>query len=594
MAAAVLRNTVLLAVVGAGVYSALYATPLAFSILTTTVVLLIGFPLEGRRLAFDRPFYFRRPLGTFLFRFFAGFVAVTVLLRAALAGFVALFTFPYVDGLKGTSIRFSELIEAMSFDRGWAQIAFLGTLIFAVCFVLFLERVAGWKGARWSYFRLPLLFGLVYSGTVFMLSDTLDGPTDRGLFPAPSAPEAGEGIVYVFGDYLILEDVVDVFKRLQSRAEDAEAKVEETSMVSEEIVSEATTLIGDFEAFVSALDEINVCQLVGTRYTRDFTVERRWQVGDITLREFEGTDTIRAGSRPLYEPCEVNLLEGRGCFKKLAEKPRVLEQQVWKIAGCGRSTDGIQWCRDVIGQSGNSEWTENATRFANRSGLTNQQLHRQYCSPDTANIDETKEAIAELQCRISPERCGISVPDIVDDPTVTEDGFEGDGTLTFEKSLSILSMLDAFVDDRVGEAIDRSIYWLESRPSFFFSSGNSVPSTSSKPDLALGDTLCELDQQGEIEVNWCGSMAQNLVKIMISPYVLQGLILSVYSSFILLVFQGRDDRGRPPPNWSKIDKLVWDFRGRKKRVQTDLRGGVLEANTKAISSPSTEPKGLKI
>lgn len=149
-----------------------YAYPVPFAIATALVTLALGLVLEPARLAFELPFYFGGAApGRRLWVPLVGVFEAAV--KAVLAGLVALLTFA------GT-------------DRGrvaWVAIALAATLWVGASLLRVLSLRLGAAPARWGYFRLAVLLGLVFSLALAIL-------TEAGAISQPTLGELGRQIIF--------------------------------------------------------------------------------------------------------------------------------------------------------------------------------------------------------------------------------------------------------------------------------------------------------------------------------------------------------------------------------------------------------------
>lgn len=175
-----------------------YAYPIPFAVATALVTLALGLVLEPARLAFELPFYFggRVPGRSLLVPFIGAFEAVV---KAVLAGLVALLTFA------GT-------------DRGrvwWVAVVVAVTLWAGASLLRLLAVRLGVAPARWGYFRLSALLGLVFSlglavaTEVHLIAEpTLGGLGRQVIFETPAKPGIEQVSELLFQVKLYIDGVI--------------------------------------------------------------------------------------------------------------------------------------------------------------------------------------------------------------------------------------------------------------------------------------------------------------------------------------------------------------------------------------------------
>jgi hypothetical protein len=130
-----------------------WSYPYWFSLATGLVALALGLKLEYARLANEYSFYFGRSLGarSVVAALYAGAEAI---IKGLLAGLAALLTF------SGTNV-----------DRLWYVAVLFGATMFAGTSLLrWLSVRFGASPARWGYFRLAAMLGVLFSGGLTALA----------------------------------------------------------------------------------------------------------------------------------------------------------------------------------------------------------------------------------------------------------------------------------------------------------------------------------------------------------------------------------------------------------------------------------------
>lgn len=169
-----------------------YHYPLGFAAATAAIALLLGLTLEYARLRNELPFYFEGALGRgFLV---AGSVAfMESLLKAALAGIVALVTFSGTDHqrLFWIAIIFGVAVYAGANLLRWLNIRFKA------------------RPLRWGYFRLAAPLGLLFSaGAALLPAPGMIEVARRATFDLPAKPSLEQGSEFLFALKQTFDSVV--------------------------------------------------------------------------------------------------------------------------------------------------------------------------------------------------------------------------------------------------------------------------------------------------------------------------------------------------------------------------------------------------
>lgn len=172
--------------------------PLIFAGVTAGLAFLQGMFLEHARLKHELPFYFgpRGPRAGLLVPFVA---TTSSLVRAAVGGIVALLTFSGTDP-----------------DRlFWIAVVFGVTLYLATMILRGLAHRLDAKPARWGYFRLAAILGLIYSTGLWLLSSFGKVRTpdlaEMGrtlIFDTPVKPSVEQGSELLFRMKLYIDSVI--------------------------------------------------------------------------------------------------------------------------------------------------------------------------------------------------------------------------------------------------------------------------------------------------------------------------------------------------------------------------------------------------
>lgn len=172
--------------------------PLIFAGATAGLAFLQGMLLEHARLRHELPFYFgeRGPRAGLLVPFVA---TTSALVRAAVGGVVALLTFSGTDP-----------------DRlFWIAMVFGVTLYLATTLLRGLAHRLDAKPARWGYFRIAAVLGLIYSVGMWLLASFGKVRTpdlaEMGrtlIFETPSKPSVEQGSELLFRMKLYIDSVI--------------------------------------------------------------------------------------------------------------------------------------------------------------------------------------------------------------------------------------------------------------------------------------------------------------------------------------------------------------------------------------------------
>ncbi|WP_428410076.1 hypothetical protein [Hyphococcus sp.] len=525
---------ILLLVCAAAIYFSVRHEPVvAFAGVTAVITLFASTPHQWRMLLFERPFFFRRQFSGVTFAFIVSFLLFNIVFRAVATGFAALFTFPDADSVKKISVT---LGDAMAADLQWTIALFGGAVLFCTVLLFLADRFGQVKAARWAFFRLPILFGLVYSALVVTITDysVKNAGVDNRVspemnfaagpvFPTPSTKQAGDAVRAVFGRYVFSQDFIDEVETLQSNYETLFAQNKNLTSALSQVETFSSDIAGDFLSLVEQAESGDLCEKVGDRYMRVVGKTGPFNVFD---------KTEQAGYKP-----RVNEII-------LFQPVRDAENIIWRTAHCGYFR-GEAWCADQTASYGDD--AASADAFRKEWG----------CDFPGAKIAMATDA---LNAGPAEPPADIDMPKTGDEeraaPTNLTDG------------VAVLSILDAFIQDRLTEAADRAVIAGSVAVGNFL---NGTNYTSGLAELEWTVSVCESGQA----TPWCGFWLRKVSRIVISPYVLQGLVISIYATVILMVFRRRDDRGRKPLDWSAFGREVWDFKSKRRKGEDDSSGASL-------------------
>ncbi len=519
---------ILLLSCAAAVYIAVRHEPVvAFAGVTALITLLASTPHQWRMLLFERPFFFRRQFSGVTFAFIVSFLVFNIIFRAAATGFAALFTFPDAESVKKISVT---LGEAMAADLLWTVTLFGGGVIFCTFLLFLADRFGHVKAARWAFFRLPIVFGLVYSALVVTVTDysvenagveirkTTEMDFSAGpVFPTPSTEQAGDAIRAVFGRYVFSQDFIDEVEALQSDYETLFAQNEGLTSALSQVETFSSDIAGDFLSLIDQAETGDICEKVGDKYMR--VVGKTGPFGAFDKKEQYG-----------YKPRVKEII--------LFQPVRDAENIIWRTAHCGHF-QGQAWCADQTAAYGDD--AASADAFRKEWG----------CDFPGAKIAMAADA---LSAGPAEPRTEIDVPK-PDEEMRTD-------SMNLTDGVAVLSIMDAFIQDRLTEAADRAVIAGSVAISNFL---NGTSYKSGLSELEWTVSVCDSDRA----TPWCGFWLRKVSRIIISPYVLQGLVISIYATVILMVFRRREDRKKAPLDWSTFGREVWDFKGKERKGEND-------------------------
>ena len=261
----------------------------------------------------------------------------------------------------------------------------------------------------------------------------------------------------------------------------------------------------------------DLCEFVGGEYWRVVEERPLWRGGD---------KKQRAG------------LKARTDKIILFQKLRNAENAVWGLAHCGHF-HGTAWCEDITNQFGGKQ-SEEAIDFRKSYG----------CNDPGEKIAQAESVISKAVSTASTETFDITIPD-----TETAKSRK----LSFREALAVFSLLDAYISDRTIEVVDRLI----------IGTGDSIAGgilpldvSPSESDLSWHQSLCA---EKKNEIPWCQSVGRTAARIVLSPNLLQGVVISLYLSILLMAFKGPRDRKLAPIDWSRAGREIWEMKGDKRR-----------------------------
>ncbi len=532
-----------LALCTAGVVFAVQTSPiLGFAVFTGLVSLVISFPMEVRRLLFDRPLFFRRPFGGLTLGVVVSLVAVGVLFRMVFVVIAALFTFPDADSVKSVS---ESLGEAMAEDFRWTLILLIATGTGFTLLLLALDRLPmpGLKAARWSFFRLSLVVGLVYSSLFVWVQER----TASAVFPEPDVAQAGEAVRLVFDSYVLDQSLIRSISDLEA---ELAAQKGELAAIKEAQVFLPEKVRSLMKQAVSKED--NLCEIVGKREC----LENRW------MWNADDKGYVCISDRYVAREAEFRLSDR-------IQDLRDAENAIYGLAHCGFYRGG-DWCKERTGQLTDDE----ATEWRRRYGCNNP-------------LDLYPE-LRETEPDIGEEETGT---DEAGTDNANEGGGESDDPGGAYEALALVTIVDAWLHDRMTEVVDRGAVWLDAEWTLLL--------TGTRPDLEINQqhSLCKppADDGGNpewiapgwcgpsgsidwhlslckppedkgkpawIAPDWCQAPARHVARAVVSPVVLQGMVISLYVTVLLMAFRRRRDRNAGDTSWQEEDNPVWNYKGR--------------------------------
>ena len=512
-----------------------------FAIFCGLLTIFVSWPLEWRRLLFERPLFFRRQFSGVAIFAIGIFVVFNVGLRALLTGFAALFTFPDVDNIEKMSNSLPDLkglAQAMQADLAWTFIIIALTLIASAALLVFGDRFGQIKGARWTYFRLPLYIGILYSALIVTISDlSVEQSKERvrtsgalsfeagPILPSPSPEQAGAALRAVFGSYLDNDGQAAYLDDLRVAYLEALENNRGLRDAASDLNEASEFFTQPYEEFLLLAEQDGVCRYVGGEYKPDAIL---------------GFGEVR-GLKPRHEDVPGQNFIGIKVLARHLQNVRDFENFVWRTSSCG-FRKGQEWCRDH-------------PRLAADYG----------CSDPTTEIEAARRRMANAE---------ETVTDVVDSqpPKSPDEIVE----LTPANGLVLISLLDAFTHDRLTEVIDASAIAIldelrgEMSPIRRVQRERSMERQNTSSSFGypawLSSSVCEEASAHQ----WCRSWARQALRIIISPYVLQGVVLSLFITIFLMLFPRKDQKPLPI-NWSKINGDVWRFGpfSTKRSRQTD-------------------------
>lgn len=510
-----------------------------FTIVTVTLFLAISVPLKWRRLIIERPYFHRTAMGTVSAPFAAIFIVVTTFIEAAALTFATLFTFPFE---KGPEFR-------------WTLYLLLATGLISYLVLWVLDRCK-WKAARWTYFLLPIPIGVLFAVLVHIVSTgsmlrakseeasgfdpyelarqvTPDLKSDRGiqpghgdengrqwLFKAPSDNDAVAVLAGFFGKGIFQAAweeygrAVDAYNTQISNSNSklAEAKDSLDSLSADlqplckslaiEDANFGYRFPGKGEAFSDG-DSISIVKKCGE-------LKRSWFISKDGKYGFLGKE------RRLVDDICSGVESLRVASEDAASNVREGKLILWMNLRCGAAI-GDRYCNQL-------KYRHQQTAFEKDS---DDWKELRSCEQDlNETVNEASNKITSIQSALDGAR--QSTPDAEIGP------------------LQAYSILDGYLQAKIINLIGR----------FYVYHENAVTFAKSGQDDRLTDDICDHIVEAPSDagldprlVDWCApkSTPRALATIVLSPYMLQGFVLSVYVTALLLAFRRRDqgDPDRP-------------------------------------------------
>ena len=505
-----LRFLLIIAVAGALIASIMaHETPFKagpvtlpwFTIVTVTLYLAISVPLKWRRLIIERSFFHRKALGAALTPVAIAFVLLTTVFESALLIFATLFSLPFKTG--------PEFNWTLSLLAATGAISFLSLKIFGE---------GCWKTARWSYFRLPLLIGGLFAALVHVVSTE---EKTKQLFKAPSDEDAVNVLSNFFGERILQK----AWSQLENRSVELDKA---TAKASAELSQGGVKICQALSAKNPSGDELRFPEAINFK-----PIENLEQLCTDTAALYKGILKPNTGKKNLFDNFSLN---------RERHRLSVFCDNVKNIDNV--SNDYFEQVR-----------AQNLDVWMNlRCGALLEKRTEAYCQAlrdenEKQNFEENSDLRKELQSCSEPSAGQESeIPQQGD--TIAGDADQlDDGNKNQEGQIGVLeaySILDGYIHAKIVDAVGVVyVFWndLEGYHQSF------------RTDAAM-DYFCE--QKSEENPNetikkrfddWCApkSSLRAVASVVLSPYLLQGFVLSVYVTALLLAFRRRDqgDPDRP-------------------------------------------------
>lgn len=421
----------------------------------------------------------------------------------------------------------------MAADFGWTLLVFGGVLLGMFAILQFANYIFHIKPGRWAFFRLALLIGIVYSAAVVLISDYSKESAPQKerhsdvlsfkagpVFPEPTSEQMQDAFRSIYGAYLYDEDFLN----------DVEILNAENKRLTRENISLRSAASGggvlpqeiaqSFLELTSRANDGDLCSFVGAEYWQITEKRPLWRGGDRKL--FAG---LKAREEPII----------------LFQKLRNAENAVWGLAHCGHFK-GQAWCADRTLELGGPN-TETSRDFRDKYG----------CNDPIEKIAQAEAILSKAVSDAVAETVKIEIPD-------TKEAEQR--KLSFREALAVFSLLDAYISDRTIEVFDRVI----------ISTGEAIASEILSTDIPVTTDNLSWHQsvcvEKKNEFPWCRSVGRTAARIVLSPNLLQGVVISLYLSIFLMVFKRRRDRKLAAIDWSGAGKEIWEMKNGKSERQT--------------------------
>lgn len=578
-----------------------------FALFIASLWAALSGPAKWKRMLYERKYFYRNDLTAFGALYMVPYLFVWLLIGAASLFFIALFTLPIGEAeiIPGEAATRS-VFEFGSQEFRWTISALVLTGIVSIIITKGISCLIAYRPGRVALFLAPLMIGVLYSATIETMAsisrcevDDKDGlcrlgwattalvgdaKSDNGqdyLFPPPNEADVIKILKGFFGDALIADQI----ERLKGEASESETLYLNAKT---RIETQRNALSGRKDVVISLVPQMEkFCRSIGvkavpndigqTRCPSGGCGYRPWQSGDSSVLEtklagFEGCD----GLNPLL------------AIGKFADRVRKACSIAESAASLGE--DGIQEITQLRQQSWNSAQCGYfvGQSYCKHLKSENDGEAPDHCKKPVPSLDDVGEvfdgAIADLDraAGVFQSSGNSTIYDSGDEPP----------QVTGRNITYVYALLDSYIAARILDAIDLgrgagfNISRVEDLTSLVDQSvdfDNPAAEALAKrkkaeQEQAAFDSLRRLggpcqealkpEFQSSISATfinrptalkkWCAgdNSVRSLVRIVLSPNILQGYVISVFVSLFFFVFRPKDAGDPDPRDFSLIGRVT--------------------------------------
>ena len=509
-----------------------------FALLTAAVTAIVSTSLEWRRINLERVLFYHGPRGRVGTVGVILFTSVSVFLRAIATGVAAIFTFPATSKLATAGpevIRsYAEIANA---DMAWTLLCLAVTAAIGLLILLITDWGFKAKTERWSYFRMPIVLGLVFSSLIITVNDASktgrlgDYMFSQEIFPAPSLEAASVVFRTIFGN--TINDAA-------------------FSKYTNELVAERNELASQFNQLSERAGDLQNAAGDTLALLQDIRDENRGNICRVTSKVYETTSgecqTVKERVKVLGAETPIERIikrsecrrpftddDGNWLVRRVFDGAKEFDSaksQLWHLFECGvrvsadagEEPDLEPWCR--------------------LPGNENQPGCR-----DTGGELRAARARFETASALLGVKVAEDVPPRPEPITVSADNLP-----------ALITLLDGYFNERIQVAIDRLVTNQHQRAETAnaFVPGRAVEVSAQATPSWLEGSVCIGESPSEH--SWCRNPIRRVLQIPLAPYIIQGPVIAVFLTLLMFPLQRTRSNKDDLKALSDPKSPIWKYR----------------------------------